>query len=321
MSTDQRRHAMLKHRHSVEDITGLSGTGGTGGALVDVQVFQEDGTWTKPAGASDTSIVRIHVTSAGGGGAGGARSATLTAKRGGGGGAGGCISEIDMLAGDITDTVAVVIGLGGAGGIAAIADSTTGATLDGYDGGESSFGDYLSAAGGPKGSGGSNGSGGGGGTYSQPAYDYLTFRGMSGGDSSHTGVAASGETWVFSTTIILFNLFRGCGGGGGGGGITAADVALAGGSGSDIDSVTFVPSTFRGLGGLVPTVGGNFGGTLGFGGGGGGGTRQASGVGTNGVDGGYPGGGGGGGSASINGFQSGAGGHGSDGVVVVTTWL
>jgi hypothetical protein len=60
---------------------------------------------------------------------------------------------------------------------------------------------------------------------------------------------------------------------------------------------------------------------LGGAGGGGGGNQFAGPVGGNGGDGGFPGGGGGGGGASRNGFNSGTGGAGADGLVIVIEYL
>ena len=55
--------------------------------------------------------------------------------------------------------------------------------------------------------------------------------------------------------------------------------------------------------------------------GGGGGAYISNTAGQNGGNGGWPGGGGGGGAASDNGFTSGAGGNGANGIVVVITYL
>lgn len=139
-----------------------------------------------------------------------------------------------------------------------------------------------------------------------------------GVNGSGSAVGATGTAGTRSAGL--------CGGSGGqGGGIDAANVGYAGGSGGFRSGVGGSPSGGA-AGGAVATAG-----TAGFspavqiaaddvqggGGGGGGGAGVVANAG-NGGAGGEPGGGGGGGGAARNGFRSGDGGKGGDGLVRIT---
>jgi hypothetical protein len=313
MSVEERRYALLKHTHDAASI-------GEQRPSIDVQTFTADGTWTKPDGAR---IVFVRVVGGGGGAGSGGVRALNNVNRGGGSGEGGFISERTYLASDLGSTESVVVGQGGLGGSAV--GTAPSAGNGGTNGGTSNFAGVLSAQGGAAGGGGNGGAGGGGGHSNNAVYDATTLGGMAGATSNATGPASpSGEAWeqAFSS---LVSVYMGCGGGGAGGGITNVNVLVTGGDGSSAEfscGVQNVDATYRGLGGLAPTKGGNWGGTMGFGGGGGGGTAPSlTDNGVHGADGGFPGGGGGGGSAAVEGFISGFGGSGGNGVVVVLTYF
>ena len=106
------------------------------GSPVDIQIFTESGTWTKPAGCTTVFVVCI-----GGGGGGGSGTYTaFTSHRGGIGGGGGSLAWRIFPASlcDATETITV-----GAGGPPGALGDTVGGT-----GGTSSFGSLLSALGG-----------------------------------------------------------------------------------------------------------------------------------------------------------------------------
>ena len=250
----------------------------------DVQVFNSSGMWTKPSSAPSTAMVLIEVIS--GGGSGG--------KRAGGGGGGGLYTSRIMRASDITGTVAVTVGSGGA---AVTSDGK------GNKGEDSTFGSYLSSEGG--------GYGGGGFT------DINGGSGGSGGGGSVSIENGIGGNSAFSLGGNGFNGSGGSGGCGGGYGVIAGNGGygvFCGGGG----------------GGGVSIVGSGVGGNTQFGGagGGGGGSTSASGgvsklggnggagnAGTSGVAGTAPGGGGGG---THTGASSGAGANGR--VTITTYW-
>jgi len=104
----------------------------TGGA--NVQTFNSNGTWTKPATGS---MARIQVWG-GGGGAGRGNAANRN-----GGGGGGAYNEITVPLSTLGATVAVTVGAGGAG--------RTGSTGVGSFGGTSSFGTVLTGVNGGSG--------------------------------------------------------------------------------------------------------------------------------------------------------------------------
>jgi hypothetical protein len=295
-----------------------------------IQIFNANGNWSKPAGSP--KYVRVYLFGGGGGGGGGARVTAGTACSGGGGGGGGGFIDAQFLASDLPATVAVTVGPGGAGGAGSTVDNTAGS--NGAPGGNSVFasGVPVTVYGGGAGAGGqiAGGSGGGGGAG--------TFQGGSngaagvggnggnlngvaggsggsagsltggaggsggGGGSPNAGAGGGGSSTVVTPT-----------GGGGGGGISAAAAQFGGGNGgrvADIQNPAVAANT-PGNPGIALTQS-NFGGTGGSGAG-----SNAAGVGAAGGAG-IRGGGGGGGGSAIGG-NGGAGAAGGTGLVIVLT--
>ncbi len=180
--------------------------------------YTASGTWTKPAGLSDSNVVWVELW--GGGGAGGGQPSD-------GGGGGGAHAIQSFRLSDLPSVVAVAIGAGG--------------TSEG-NGGNTTFGALLTAFGGggcnsdiPGGGGGSNqagaplGVGGwlGGGTGAAP--DATTESGGGGGGSGGTSPTAGGRS------------VKGGGGGGGGAGSAAGGVSLFGGNGGSVGNAGSAP--------------------------------------------------------------------------------
>ena len=222
---------------------GGQNTGGNGGSGVvilryrvpTVAVFQDNGTWTCPAGV--TNVQALVVAGGGGGGPPG----------GGGGGAGGLVyaSSVPVTPGI---TYSVIVGQGGDGGVY---NTHAGAT-----GGNSSFAGIVAFGGGAGGGNGfgpnSGGSGGGQsgnfttvsstGTYGQgnaggtgtnsPTYQTngggggASGVGGNGNGSTVCGAGGAGLTYSISGTSTTY-----AGGGGGSGGSGGAVAGAAGGSG------------------------------------------------------------------------------------------
>lgn len=272
--------------------------------LADVQVFTSSGTWTKPTWATAETVVTVVAIGGGGGGGSGRRGAALSVRCGGGGGAHGGRSTVTARAADLGNTEPVVVGFGGAGGAAVTANDTNGNV--GTTGGTSTFGGNatvaLRATGGGGGAGGSSTSGAGGssalGNMASAAGGAAS---TTGGAGAAGGVASAGS-------------------GGAGGGLTLTDATSIGGNGG---TGVHLLSGAGGSGATGGVSGGNGGSVAtnvpGGGAGGGGGSSSNTSAGGNGGDGGLYGGGGGGGSASLNGFNSGKGGDGRSGIVVVIT--
>lgn len=195
----------------------LSGGAGSGGAARYYWQFTASGTWTKPAGLPDDTMVTVEMW---GGGSGGTSN---TAGAGGAGGGGAYMRYTARLA-DLPSTVPVTVGAGGALGAA---------------GGLTTFGGLARAYGGGGLSGGAGG--GGGGEFSG---------GLSGGVGGEIGGGTSGGTPNARTA------FGGGGGepqsvttgggkavyGGGGGSIAdRAGVSLFGGNGGNVMEAGYAP--------------------------------------------------------------------------------
>lgn len=264
-------------------------SGGNISGLVNEQIFNTSGTWTKPAEISTNALVEVYLWGGGGGGNGGA-----------GGGGGACVTKTFKIT-ELPATVAVTIGAGGAAGA---------------QGGVSTFGTLLSAFGGGGGaangygggSGGSSGGGGGGltsaGSSATGISGYAANRGGDGGFGGGGGgsvVASGGWTNPETGTVSKFQttvVGAGYSGGAGGSGV----VPLNNGSNAVVTPITAAGSAIQGGGGGSSShcqAGASV-----FGGGGGGSSGKAGGAsvyggagGANGVIGSTPAGGGGSGAA------------------------
>ncbi len=204
------------------------------------QAFTASGTWTKPAGYDDDTVVMVELWAGGGGGGRGTAAA--------GGGGGGYARRMFRIA-DLPSSVTVTIGAGGAKAPSAPSIGTVG--------GNTTFGSLLTAYGGGGGGGhtaaGPGGGGGGGastagsngtasaagaggragggpggnGNVAETIIDAISDSGGGGGGSGSAGVGFRGGYAVF--------------GGAGGGGISGAGNGVAG------------ISAFGGNGGAAPS--------------------------------------------------------------------
>ena len=292
--------------------TGLAGKGG----IIDVQSFTSSGTWTKPTGAK---LVEVYLIGGSAGGGSGRTGAAGLALSGGGGGASPAIVHYTFYAADLSATETITVGAKGIGGAAITANDTDG--IDGTAGGETAIGvgintklrTYTTAGGG----GGKLAAAGAGGGSSIGATAFNTGQGSGGSSSSSGAIGSSG------TNSSGFNTL----GGASGGGISTSNIPGAGGIGSRWTSISVLPQTNGGANG---TTSGSadagagvlsamkiFGFALGTGGGGGAGATNRNG-GNGGNGNGFSGGGGGG--AARNGFASGKGGDGTDGLAIIITY-
>lgn len=281
-----------------------AGSGGSSTTKVDV--FTSSGTYTKPANALSVYAV---ILGGGGGGGSGRRGASTSLRTGGGGGGGGAYSRGFWPASIVGATETVTVGAGGVGGARRTADDTSGAV--GVAGGASLFGVLLRAGGGGGGAAGNNSGAASGGSASSGE-----IIGPSGTGSSGTGGSASA-----GGAMITFAAASGASGGG----ITTADAAGNGGIGGAAGASVLPTSLVGGTAGNNSSTAAGAGTSAaandprGGAGGGGGGGRN-SGTPGDGAAGGLYGGGGGGGGAGLNGTtDSGEGGVGGDGIVIVFT--
>jgi hypothetical protein len=284
---------------------------------VNRQVFAANGTWYKPANAR---AVRVQLLGGGSGGGSGGRNANSTNRIGGGGGAAGQYIDAWYNAADLTSTVAVTIGTGGAGGAQLAFDSTNG--NPGTTGAVSQFGSYLITA--PAWQ-----AAGGGATAAVGAGGF-----MFGNSAANPGNGAlSGNPPPsFGNSQAANNQPAG---GSSGSGTSSANIGAAGADGLSNYEVDPTNHQLGGATGSATAGGGNA--TLvpspvqlatdgyiipWYSGAGGGGVTGPTG-GTGGVGGnaqGY-GAGGGGGAGGTNGFPSGgAGGNGAPGLAIITSF-
>lgn len=238
----------------------------------DYQDFTSSGTWTKPANVSSNALVEVMMWGAGGGGGGSSTGGSIGL---GGGGGGGAFSTAIFRASDLSSTVTVTVGTGGAG---------VAATTNGNPGGNTTFGTLLTAYGGGGGAGGggspsSSGSGGGGGISSVGGAGVQGSGGTAGASGAGGGFLGGAGSNSGNGSDSNF--------GGGGGGIGNGGNSVYGGGGGGANASSGGSSIYGGGGG-----GGVGGGGLGitYGGNGGAGSNTA-GAASNGI---APGGGGGG---------------------------
>ena len=265
----------------------------------DVQVFTASGTWTKPAWST---VVQVEAIGAGGGGGSGARYTSGTATSGGAGGGSGGRTNATFPASVLGATETVTVGTGGGGGAAVTANTTFGTA--GIGGGNTTFGTTVRVRAG--------GAGGGGGGSTSPSAAGTsgggTLTGVSGGAGASGAAGAASSNSNGSPTS-----------GGAGGGVTTTPAFTAGGNAGYVNAIGTTATSgglTAGSAGAVSTLPGLTGTALpGYGGGGG--ASSATAAAGNGGNATSYGGGGGGGGSSINGFNSGAGGNGANGVVVV----
>lgn len=265
-----------------------SGAAPIWGNAVDYQEFTSSGTWTKPTGVTG---IYVEIVGGGAGGGSGGRLQTSQSRCGGGSGAGGVYLNRWCKASDLGSTVSVTVGAGGPGGVAATSDNSAGSS--GTVGGQSSFGTLLQS--------GTAGAGGAGST-SNGAEGVISSR--AGATTIFAGAGALGGN-AKTASSGTNSVYGGAGGGGGNGAQAGITTSTSGGSGGVVSALA--SSMTGAAAGATATTGG----------GGGGGSYSTATVGMTGGAGGFPGGGGGGGSASDNGFNSGAGGAGGNGVVRV----
>lgn len=189
-----------------------------------LQVFTASGTWTKPTGYSDDTMVTVEMWGGGGGGNYGGTLGTTSC------GAGGAYASKRFRLADLPASVSVTVGAGGTG--------RTGSAGNGTPGGNSTFGTLLTAFGGAGGrdtafsggggelAAGTNGSGGKVGGGNAAGGDALTAFG--GGAGAHAGTGAGGNA-VFGGGGGGFTAGGGLSAYGGNGGTAAAGLAPGGG--------------------------------------------------------------------------------------------
>lgn len=263
-------------------------------SILDVRQYERadnGATWNKPA---NVTVATITCIGAGGGGQGGYRNAAGNDRDGGAGGGPGGVVTVDVLAANLPSSATITVGAGGTGGAAR---STNGDGNNATNGGSSSFGSLVTAGGGTGGlhalglhipgtAGASSlvvGSSGGRG-------DLDGALSQGGGGSGHTGAGGGGASLeADNTTIVAGPGGNGAAGAGGAAGSGAGNPGAAGAAG-------------------VGSIGGS--------GGGGGAPAGTGGAG------GLPGGAGGGGGAgnSTAPTNSGAGGDGAHGRVIVISY-
>jgi hypothetical protein len=286
------------------------------------QVSSAGFTWTKLPLAT---AVDVEALGGGGGGGGGARNVLTTVATYGGIGGGGGGKKRKLLAANVVGATEIVtVGAGGNGGVTSSDANSNGPA--GQAGGDTSFGNWVTAKG---------GEGGLGGTQTNPVV-YGNRGGQNsasvvGGTPGPSGDLAGGSPGIPSATTgagASGSSMEGAGAGGSGGGFTSSAASLVGSAGGGPNSTT------PGIGGAAgpnsftnTPVGGSNGASAGYGGGGGGGNSNTSSghQASNGGDGGGLGAGGGGGGArqgsNVAGQFGGNGGNGSPGLIIITIYF
>jgi hypothetical protein len=277
------------------------------GYRVDIQVLSTPGTFTgtngyaKPVGARTFDLL---VLPGSGGGASGRRGAAGSARYGGGpAGQQPMLWAQGLLASMLGAYTDYTVGAPGVGGAKVTTDNTDG--NDGTDGGLSKFGSMFQALGGKGGKKGTNASGLGG-VVQYQAISHIN--GTSGTDAAAGADAVLAAPTAYTQTSALQPTRPGHGGG-----INASNTKFDGQNGQGIYNQTIQNHPANGAAGGGIGAAGADGTKMDLGGG-----REfylgGGGGGPDGGDGGFPGAGGG---ASTNGTQSGKGGNGVSGRIVV----
>lgn len=222
--------AILGGRALLEYVGGafrvLSGGAVSGGTARYYWQFTASGTWTKPAGLPDDTMVTIELW---GGGGGAARPGGSTGVSNGGSGASYAFLRIRLA--DLPALVPVTVGSGGPG--------ATGSGSPGVNGGASSFGSLMTAPGGIGGLSTANSSPGG--------------RPTGFGAEDNAGGFAGGDSGVSGTSGAAGGPSVHGGGGGGGGGSNSGGqggVSMRGGNGgAGVTSGPGMPGEIPGGGG------------------------------------------------------------------------
>lgn len=208
-----------------------------------LQVFTASGTWTKPTGYSDDTMVTVEMW---GGGGGANRESNASYFAGGGGGA---YATERFRLGDLPSSIAVTVGAGGAG-----RSASNGA---GTDGGNSQFGTLLTAYGGKgaTGFGSTNQGGTGGGELASGSAGGAIGGGVTGTTPNAKtifggGAGGSGDTTARNGGSAVY------GGGGGSSAAGAAGVSVYGGNGGSGSSKNGVAPGGGGASGSSPNTNG-----------------------------------------------------------------
>ena len=291
-------------------VNGIDSTGSltystpAGGA--DVRLYTANDTWTNPS-PSTPKRVFVRLVGGGGGGGSGRKGAAGATRCGGGGGGGAAVVEFWTLTTELSGTESVVVGAGGTGGASQTTNTTNG--NPGVAGGDTTFAG-TTAIGGNSGTGGTATAGTAGAATTNASIIGVGVAATAAGGAA----GASGVAGVAAATVI----FHAPTGGGGGGGHDAANVVRAGGNGGSMGSAGSITLISGGTGGASGGGNGSAGnGVRGSGTGGGGG---GSGGGNGGNGGGFGSGGGGGAAGTDSVTNSGKGGDGAPGYVLIITY-
>jgi hypothetical protein len=309
----------VTHEFVIVDNTGkLGSTPSSGAAGVKITTFMMSGTFTK-----DTNSKYIELYAWGGGAGGGSgRQGANTAAGGGGGGGAGMAFQYAIPSSFWNATTTITVGAGGTGGAA-----QAGANTDGNVGAIGG----VTVVGSIDNTGGNTGQGGGGGTTTVTV---IATGGEGFGSFIHNsatnGASGSNVDPSNAQASALDNRSLTGTGGGAGSGADTGTPRQASNGGDYLAPNNSTVIIAGGIGGIeTGTINGTNGNNQpttdavvigGTGGGGGGGQSSGIVAGTGG-NGGFPGGGGGGGGGSINGTNSGAGGNGADGYVLIIEFL
>lgn len=296
--------------------------------ITTLEVADSPGNFAKD---SKSKYIRVIEWGGGGGGGSGRKGTTAASCGGGGGGVAGC-AVYEGPASFFNTIESFFVGQGGTGGVAQTADATNG--NPGNPGTNTTFGNII-ALGGTFGQGGTTAVGAGGSAIGRGVYSNLgaiSANSTQSGGGSLTAGNAGASSGPGGTITGRWTIGPSCAGGGGGADSTTPRAGGAGGAFLNVDGSSILSAPAGGLeatginganGNSTAITGGLMLG--GQGGGGGGGYSTGAGGNTSGGNGGNgsipggPGGGGGGGLSAV--ANSGAGGNGADGRIVVIEYL